>query len=132
LAKQNGAIWFVRGEMQMRFERHWSSAPLSWTIAALALTTAGCIPSAAQTESVLYGFQGGSDGAQPVAGLIADKAGNLYGTTAFGGAADSGTVYELTNVAGSWTDTVLYTFQGGTDGAYPYSTLVSSAARSSS
>jgi uncharacterized repeat protein (TIGR03803 family) len=124
LAKQNGAIWFVRGEMQMRFERHWSSAPLSWTIAALALTTAGCIPSAAQTESVLYGFQGGSDGAQPVAGLIADKAGNLYGTTAFGGAADSGTVYELTNVAGSWTDTVLYTFQGGTDGAYPYSTLV--------
>jgi uncharacterized repeat protein (TIGR03803 family) len=73
---------------------------------------------------VLYGFQGGLDGAQPVAGLIADKAGNLYGTTTFGGAADSGTVYELTNSAGSWTETVLYSFQAGTDGAYPYSTLV--------
>lgn len=108
----------------MRFGRHWSSAPLSWTIVALALTTAGCSPAAAQTESVLYGFQGGLDGAQPVAGLIADKAGNLYGTTAFGGAADSGTVYKLTNAAGSWTETVLYSFQGGTDGAYPYSTLV--------
>ena len=108
----------------MRFGRRWSTAPLSWTIVALALTTAGCIPAAAQTESVLYGFQGGLDGAQPAAGLISDKAGNLYGTTAFGGAAESGTVYELTNAAGSWTETVLYTFQGGTDGAYPYSTLV--------
>ena len=108
----------------MRFEGHWSSAPLSRAIVALAFTTAACIPATAQTESVVYGFQGGLDGAQPVAGLIADKAGNLYGTTAFGGAADSGTVYELTNAAGSWSETVLYTFQGGTDGAYPYSTLV--------
>jgi hypothetical protein len=37
------------------------------------------------TERVLYRFTGGSDGANPVAGLIADASGNLYGTTEFGG-----------------------------------------------
>jgi uncharacterized repeat protein (TIGR03803 family) len=108
----------------MTFARHWSVAPFSWAIVALAMTTTGVNPAAAQTESVLYSFQGGLDGTQPVAGLIADKAGNLYGTTAFGGAADSGTIYELTYSAGLWTETVLYSFQGGTDGAYPFSTLV--------
>ena len=78
----------------------------------------------------MYSFQGGFDGAQPVAGLI-DKAGNLFGTTAFGGFAGSGTVFELTppsTPGGSWTETVLYSFQGGTDGYFPYSALVSDGA----
>ncbi len=47
------------------------------------------------TETVLYRFNGGKDGANPYAGLIMDKAGNLYGTTLFGGARDSGTAYKL-------------------------------------
>jgi uncharacterized repeat protein (TIGR03803 family) len=129
-AVQNGAISFVRGEIQMTFGRHRSVAPFSWTIVALAITTAGVNPAAAQTESVLYSFQGGEDGAQPVAGLI-DKAGNLFGTTGFGGAAGAGTVLQLTPAAspgGSWTETVLYSFQGGTDGSFPFSVLVSDPA----
>jgi uncharacterized repeat protein (TIGR03803 family) len=47
-------------------------------------------------ESVLYSFQGGPDGAIPVANLLRDSAGNLYSTTAQGGASGSGTVFALT------------------------------------
>ena len=47
------------------------------------------------TETVLHSFVG-SDGAGPGAGLIADSAGNLYGTTRFGGASNSGVVFKLT------------------------------------
>ena len=50
------------------------------------------------TETVLYSFcsiPSCSDGAGPVAGLIADSAGNLYGTTRFGGASNSGVVFKL-------------------------------------
>lgn len=114
----------------MRFGKHWSVAALSWTIVAFAITTAGVKPAAAQTESVLYNFQGEPDGAQPVAGLI-DKAGNLFGTTAFGGAGGFGTVFELSPPASPgapWTETVLYSFQGGTDGGFPYSALVADPA----
>ncbi|MGD0189504.1 MAG: choice-of-anchor tandem repeat GloVer-containing protein [Rhizomicrobium sp.] len=45
------------------------------------------------TESLLHAFQGGADGAGPHAGLIEDPAGNLYGTTDSGGAANAGTVF---------------------------------------
>jgi len=48
------------------------------------------------TETVLHSFQGGSDGAYPVAGLIIDKKGNLFGTTAEGGADGAGTVFKIT------------------------------------
>jgi len=47
------------------------------------------------TETVLYSFTGGADGADPVAGLVRDAAGNLYGTTQLGGASNSGMVFEL-------------------------------------
>ena len=47
------------------------------------------------TEKVLYSFGHGEDGAQPSASLIADSAGNLYGTTAYGGAYSMGAVYEF-------------------------------------
>jgi uncharacterized repeat protein (TIGR03803 family) len=46
-------------------------------------------------ETVLYSFTGGSDGGNPYAGLIMDNAGNLYGTTGYGGSADVGVVFEL-------------------------------------
>jgi uncharacterized repeat protein (TIGR03803 family) len=80
------------------------------------------------TETVLYNFTGGADGAQPAAGLLFDAAGNLYGTANFGGSANCtlgcGTVFKLTPASGGWTQTVLYTFTGGTDGGEPYARLL--------
>jgi uncharacterized repeat protein (TIGR03803 family) len=84
----------------------------------------------AGVATVLYTFTGAnSDGFLPfyTAGLVADAAGNLYGTTQYGGTFGWGTVYKLTPpVAGSntWSETVLYSFTGGNDGAYPVSSLI--------
>jgi uncharacterized repeat protein (TIGR03803 family) len=59
-------------------------------------------------------------------GLIFDGAGNLYGTTYYGGAFNVGSVFELSPSAGGWTRTDLYSFTGGADGANPspYQSLV--------
>ncbi len=88
------------------------------------------------TESVLYSFLGvggGGDGWNPFAGLIMDGAGNLYGTTDAGGngsvstcTGGFGTVFELTpNGSGGYTESVLYSFNGGTsDGIGPYAAVV--------
>jgi len=72
-------------------------------------------------ETVLYSFNNdGADGEYPQAGLILDASGNLYGTTVAGGAEGSGTVFELTNKAGKWEETILYSFNNnGNDGVYP-------------
>jgi uncharacterized repeat protein (TIGR03803 family) len=87
------------------------------------------------SEKVLYSFSGGSDGANPVGALVADKAGNLYGTTSQGGSsnctAGCGIVFELTPPAtrgGVWSETVLCRFTGGSDGAAPESNLTFDAA----
>jgi uncharacterized repeat protein (TIGR03803 family) len=65
----------------------------------------------------LYKFKGGKDGNGPWAGLIFDAAGNLYGTTLYGGAHKVGTVFELSpGATGGWTESVLYSFTGGADG----------------
>src|ERR1700722_960551 len=70
----------------------------------------------ASSFTVLYAFTGGSDGANPLAGLIADGAGNLYGTTYAGGATQNGTVFTLTP---DGTESVLHSFGGGSDGNSP-------------
>jgi uncharacterized repeat protein (TIGR03803 family) len=71
------------------------------------------------TESVLHSFAGGSDGANPTGGVVFDMAGNLYGTSG-GGAYGNGTVFKLTpQPNGSWNESVLYSFQGGTDASNP-------------
>jgi uncharacterized repeat protein (TIGR03803 family) len=49
------------------------------------------------TESLLYSFTGGSDGARPGGSLVIDGSGNIYGTAYGGGANDGGTLYEFTN-----------------------------------
>jgi uncharacterized repeat protein (TIGR03803 family) len=67
-------------------------------------------------ETVLYSFTGGSDGGQPQAGVIRDSAGNLYGTTLFGGASGYGVVYKVDKTG---KETVLHSFTGGADGGYP-------------
>lgn len=75
---------------------------------------------------VLYRFAGGAgDGGEPRAGLIFDGAGNLYGTTVRGGPNDHGSVFKLSpNPDGTWTESVIYFFQGGTDGSFPEARLV--------
>jgi uncharacterized repeat protein (TIGR03803 family) len=69
----------------------------------------------------LYTFTGGADGGWPAGNLIADKSGNLYGTTSVGGPNGAGTVFKL---APDGTETVLYHFTGATDGDLPMSSLV--------
>src|SRR6202030_1678833 len=76
---------------------------------------------AASTTKVIYNFAGGADGEYLDTDLVADNAGNLYGTTVQGGSGSgSGTVFQLALSAGGWTHTVLYPFTGGADGAEPY------------
>ena len=82
---------------------------------------------ASSAEKVLYTFKGGSDGANPAAGLISDDSGNLFGTTQEGGNASCdqrgcGTVFEL---APDGAETILYVFQGGSDGDTPAGSLIS-------
>jgi uncharacterized repeat protein (TIGR03803 family) len=83
------------------------------------------------TESVLYTFTGGADGAQPMAGLVSDSAGNLYGTTQNGGDFSAcinngcGVVFKLDPTG---KETVLYTFTGGADGRYPSGDLIQDSA----
>src|SRR5580692_12843049 len=76
----------------------------------------------AQTLRVLYNFAGSFDGGDPYASLIRDAAGNLYSTFGYGGGTSfSGGVFK---VAPDGTETVLYSFTGGADGAFPISALV--------
>jgi len=74
----------------------------------------------APTYAALYAFSAGTDAAQPFAGLVRDKAGNLYGTTASGGAFGYGTVFKVDT---SGNETVLHSFSG-VDGAIPLAGLV--------
>jgi hypothetical protein len=85
------------------------------------------------TETVLYIFKGNTfnDGASPVGGLVMDSAGNLYGSTAYGGTGNCvllgtlmgcGTVYELsppTQSGGAWSEKVIYSFPDAAHGYKP-------------
>jgi uncharacterized repeat protein (TIGR03803 family) len=73
-------------------------------------------------ETVLHRFTGTNDGFNPEGSLLFDQAGNIYGTTIYGGLNGFGTIYELTPSAGSWTETVAYDF--GSDGHYPISGVI--------
>jgi uncharacterized repeat protein (TIGR03803 family) len=74
-------------------------------------------------ETVLYSFQGGGDGSHPISNVTFDSGGNIYGTTEEGGTQSCqygcGVVYELRPSGSGWTEQVLYSFQGGSDGEYP-------------
>ncbi len=87
----------------------------------LAVTLAVVPEVCAQSEQTLYSFTGSSDGGNPLSSLVMDVAGNLYGTTFVGGVYGAGEVFELSpNASGGWTESVLYSFTGGADGANPY------------
>jgi len=81
------------------------------------------------TESVLYAFTGGSDGATSQAGLIMDSTGNLYGTTSGGGNSNCfngcGVVFKLApDGSGGYTESTLYSFSSSNDGAVPQGGLI--------
>jgi uncharacterized repeat protein (TIGR03803 family) len=94
------------------------------TTLALILLIATAVFSVTPKEAVLYHFRGVRDGAYPSASLVEDSAHNLYGTTVNGGASDFGTVFEISPPGTAWTETVLYSFTGGSDGANPYSDVI--------
>jgi uncharacterized repeat protein (TIGR03803 family) len=73
------------------------------------------------TETVLYAFGGGTnDGAGPQAGVVMDAVGDLYGTTAAGGAENCGVVYRLTPSGSGYTESVIHSFSQATDGCAPW------------
>jgi len=77
------------------------------------------------TESVIHSFGGGSDGYFPFTGVILDSTGNLYGTTSTGGqSVYYGTVYQLVPSMGGYTENILYSFKGGSDGEFPFGGLI--------
>jgi uncharacterized repeat protein (TIGR03803 family) len=78
------------------------------------------------TESVIYSFDYPTTGTGPQSGVVLDTAGNLYGTTTYGGTGtrcmdNCGTVYQLVPSGGGWAENVLVNFQGGTGGGSPLS-----------
>lgn len=79
------------------------------------------------TETVIHSFctaAGCEDGNFPLAGLIMDGSGNLYGTTQDGGTRGDGNVFKLSPNGNGYDLTVLYTFSGGTDGWEPAAPLI--------
>jgi uncharacterized repeat protein (TIGR03803 family) len=100
-------------------------APIAAAALALATVAAGLsVAQAAQaqmTEKILHGFGGAGDGAHPdPTALIRDSAGNLYGTTVYGGPSNYGSVFKITKAG---KETVLYSFTNGADGSHPRGTL---------
>ncbi|MGO9518613.1 MAG: choice-of-anchor tandem repeat GloVer-containing protein [Candidatus Korobacteraceae bacterium] len=76
------------------------------------------------TEQPMYSFAGTPDGANPYGGLVFDNAGNLYGMTTQGGSGGFGAVFEVSPSGGSFTEKVIYNFQGASDGDYPTAGLI--------
>jgi len=103
-----------------------------WASVVALVASVTAVPTAqAATYKVLYTFTGMADGGAPRASVITDAKGGIYGTTQLGGDLTCnppngcGTVYKLST---SGKETVLHTFTGGTDGAYPYAALLMDAA----
>jgi len=80
------------------------------------------------TETVLYTFTNGSDGENPLGGLVFDSAGNLYGSTSSGGSGTGGTLFELSPSGSGWTLQTLCSFAGFAPGSGPQSALTMDAA----
>ena len=102
---------------------------------ALALACVVTQPASAQTFTVIHNFTGGADGGYTYSGIAIDNAGNLYGTTPFGGNLGSsnalscafygcGLVYKLERLGSGWVLTPLHSFRGGADGFLPRARVV--------
>jgi uncharacterized repeat protein (TIGR03803 family) len=77
------------------------------------------------TETLLYSFANSPDGAIPLNGLIFDDVGNLYSTTLNGGQSGYGAVFQMKDSGKGWAESLLYSFDDGSNGGYPYAGLVS-------
>jgi hypothetical protein len=86
-------------------------------------------PNAPYTETILYRFQGGTDGSYPLGPLYADATGALYGTTdPLVCQADCGTVFKLTpQPSGAYSESTLHAFEGGADGEFPFASVTGDA-----
>src|SRR5215471_4866258 len=107
--------------MKIKSPAHYLVGSIAFVLFALVAWAAG------PKTVVIYRFHGSPDGRSPGGQLIADGAGNLYGTTMFGGIKDNGVVFELSPPSGkghAWTETVLHRFVGGSDGLAPAPGLV--------
>ena len=99
----------------------------AWTLATVVIALVSFTErswAAAPTEKAIYAFKSGTDGSSPRGSLVFDSSGNLFGTTEAGGAGNAGTVFELTRTSGGWSEAIVYSFQGGTDGDDPNAGLV--------
>lgn len=96
----------LRGRLQARA----FAVTLLWATAVI-LTQ----PAQAQTFHVIHNFTGGGDGRQPYAGLVMDRAGNLYGTASNGGVTGGGVVFKMTHTNGGWLLNPLYNTFGESD-----------------
>jgi uncharacterized repeat protein (TIGR03803 family) len=102
-----------------------SGAPALLAMFVLVAIGTSPAPAPAQTYTVVYKFHGPpTDGESPEAGLIGDSAGNLYGTTYYGGASNAGVVFRLNKTG----ETVLHSFAAGVDGANPAAGLIQDSA----
>jgi uncharacterized repeat protein (TIGR03803 family) len=72
----------------------------------------------------IFSFTGGANGCSPFGGVVFDSVGNLYGTTQLCGTDEVGTVFRLTPTIGQWQMSVIHTFTGAVDGAYPLTGVV--------
>lgn len=91
-------------------------------VVAIIFASAAVSPARAQTFTTLHTFTNNPDGASPFGGLVADRSGNFYGTTEYGGTLGGGTVFELSppTAGGSdWTETAIWNFGGGPSGSVP-------------
>jgi uncharacterized repeat protein (TIGR03803 family) len=100
-----------------------SKIPLLLILTFILLSVLG---SPASTYTVLYSFAGGTDGSNPYqAGVIFDQSGNLYGVTQNGGLYGDGTIFQLTpSPSGGFSENILYSFNGPSDGAQPQGGLI--------
>ena len=87
-----------------------------------ALTMIGSATGRAQSLTVLQSFNG-TNGANPYSGLVADAAGDLFGTTLNGGSAGDGTVYEIVKNGGTYASPITLLTFNGANGANPYGAL---------
>jgi uncharacterized repeat protein (TIGR03803 family) len=85
------------------------------------------VAATAPTEKVLHEFSDQQRGAGP-AGLVSDSTGNLFGATQYGGQYNLGAIFEFSPKAGGgWTEKVVHSFAGGSDGVDPYQPVLDSA-----
>lgn len=110
------------------FSKFFHSSKAAITLAIILAAGIALQSAQAQTYKILHGFRGApNDGASPLAGVILDAQGNMYGTTAGGGnsTCGCGTVFKLDT---NGVETVLYNFTGSPDGGNPSAGLIFDAA----